>query len=153
MAWQIEIREQAAQPTLYIRAHAPTEGLPKLIGESFHRIAAYLAELGEGPAYGPYVCYRSFGPPDIDAELGFPLFAALPGRGDIIAGELPAGPVATCLYRGPYSEIGAIYQQMRQWIADHGYEACGYYEYYLNSPDEVPESELMTRVDMTVKPK
>ncbi|MDO9535730.1 MAG: GyrI-like domain-containing protein [Bacillota bacterium] len=41
---------------------------------------------------------------------------------------------------------------MFQWIAENGYEQTGvYYEFYYNSPEEVPESELLTKIVMPVK--
>ena len=37
-------------------------------------------------------------------------------------------------------------------MSEKGYKPKGvYYEYYYNSPDEVPESELLTRIVMPVK--
>ena len=54
MNFQCEIKEQDAQPVLSIRARTPIDGLPQLLGESYGKIAGYLAELGEEPAGAPF---------------------------------------------------------------------------------------------------
>ncbi len=52
------------------------------------------------------------------------------------------------MYRDPYGEMEPIYNEMFQWIADHGYTATGAsYEYYYNGP-EFPQSESLTMVVM-----
>ncbi len=39
-----------------------------------------------------------------------------------------------------------------QWTKEQGYEPAGiFYEYYFNSPAEVPETELLTRIVMPLK--
>ena len=44
------------------------------------------------------------------------------------------------------------YNEMIKWISNNGYEPTGIaYEYYYNNPDEVPESELLTRIVMPLK--
>jgi effector-binding domain-containing protein len=45
-----------------------------------------------------------------------------------------------------------IYAAMSKWISENGYVATGTsYEYYYNSPADVPESELLTKVVFPVK--
>lgn len=154
MTWQIELKEQAFQPTLSIRVRTRVEELPKLIGENYHKIAAYLEELGEKVAGVPYTAYYNMDMQDLDVEMGFPVVRPLPGKGPIMPGTIPEGLVVTCMHKGPYSGMEPMYQAMMQWIAENPYEPVGTaYEYYYNSPAEVPESELLTRVDMPVKKK
>jgi effector-binding domain-containing protein len=88
----------------------------------------------------------------LDVEMGFPVSKPLPGKDDIKAGVIPKGNVLSCMYKGPYSGMEGPYNEMFAWIADNDYEATGvFYEYYYNSPDEVPESELLTKIVMPLK--
>ncbi|WP_133299350.1 GyrI-like domain-containing protein [Sphaerochaeta halotolerans] len=48
---------------------------------------------------------------------------------------------------GPYREMGHGYTVATQWMAEHGITPSGIvYEFYLNNPAQVPESELVTQV-------
>jgi effector-binding domain-containing protein len=84
---------------------------------------------------------------DLDLEIGFPVSGELPDRGNIQAGEIPGGKVATCLYTGPYSGIAPAYTAFSEWIEANGYQPTGVaYEVYLNDPDETPPEELQTQI-------
>ena len=154
---EIELTEQQAQPILSIRAKTSIENLPKLIGESYHIIMDYLNELGEQPADVPFTAYyildiQGFDMQDMDIEMGFPTSKPLPGKDDIKAGEIPQGKIVSCMYKGHYSKMEPVYNEVFNWINENGHQSTGvYYEYYYNAPDEVPESELLTRIVIPVK--
>ena len=149
---KIELGEQKVQSILSIRARTSLENLPQLIGESYHKIAGYLEELGEQPADVPFTAYYNLDMQNMDVEMGFPVSKPLPGKGDIKAGEISPGKIVSYMHKGPYSEMEPIYNRIFQWIEEKGHQPKGiYYEYYYNSPDEVPESELLTRIVIPVK--
>ncbi|MEH7107854.1 MULTISPECIES: GyrI-like domain-containing protein [Bacillaceae] len=148
----IELLEQMIQPVLTIRVKTTMDLLPKLIGESFMQITSYLNELGEGPIGAPYAAYYNMDIQNVEVEVGFPVAGLFPDRDKIRAGLIPPGKVASYMYKGPYSEMESAYQEIINWIADHGYERSDvYYEYYYNSPGEVEESELLTRIVIPLK--
>jgi len=152
MIFKIELNQQQAQPILSIRAKTNVENLPKIIGESYMKIIGYLHELGEQPADAPFTAYYNLDMQDLDVEMGFPVAKLLPEKGEIKAGEIAQGTVVSCMYKGAYSGMEQPYNEMFKWITDNGYEQTGvYYEYYYNSPVEVPESELLTRIVMPLK--
>jgi effector-binding domain-containing protein len=144
---EIELKEQKSQPVLSIRTRTTLADLPNIIGDSYHKIAGYLEELGEQPADVPFTAYYNLNMQDMDIEMGFPVSKPLPGKGDIKAGKIPLGKVASYMYKGIYSEMEPVYNEIFKWINEKGYQPRGvYYEYYYNAPDEVPESELLTRI-------
>jgi effector-binding domain-containing protein len=153
MAWNIELKEKPLQYTVVIRKRASVSELPKIIGECYGAIGKYLGELGEQPSNAPFVAYNNLDMENLDLEIGFPVNKILPGKDDIVGGEIPAGPFVTCLYKGPYSDMKKLYEEMMNWMAENGYEMSGAaYEYYLNSPAEVKdESEYLTIVELQVK--
>ena len=147
MSYQCQVKEQAVQPTLAIRTRAPVQELPSALGDEYCAIAQYLGELGEQPAGPPFVAYYNQDMQDLDLEIGFPVSGELPDRGDIQAGEIPGGKVATCIYTGPYGGIGLAYEALSHWMEENGYQPTGVaYEVYLNDPDETPPEELLTRI-------
>ncbi|MGI5965952.1 GyrI-like domain-containing protein [Anaerotruncus rubiinfantis] len=147
----VELFELREQPTLTIRATVPAQGLPELIAKSYARIGEYLAELGVGICDVPFVIYYNMDVDALDVEIGFPVPSAQPGKGEIASSKIPAGKAASCIYRGPYAQIGPAYEDLEAWFAKQRCEPAGpFYEYYYNGPDS-PEDELLTRVFMPLK--
>lgn len=147
----IEILKQQKQPTLFVRTRTKVENLPMLIGQSYGRMGSYLQELGEFMTDVPYVAYHNMDMQNLDVEIGFPVFKSLPERDDMKSGLIEEGKVVFCMYRGPYDEMGPVYEEMTRWIEDHNYEAAGTsYEYYYNGPG-FPESEFLTKIIMPLK--
>lgn len=147
MSYQCEVKEQSAQPTLAIRTRAAVQDLGQVLGACYGTIAQYLGELGQHPAGPPFTAYYNEDMQDLDVEIGFPVARELPGRGEIQAGEIPGGQLATCLHTGSYSDIEAAYEALGQWMAENGYEPSGAaYEMYLNDPEDVPPEELQTLI-------
>jgi len=146
----IEVLRKNEQPTLSIRTRTPVEKLPVLIGESYGKMSAYLKELGEYLEDIPFAAYYNMDMKDLDVEIGFRVSKALPGKGEIKSGFIPAGKIIFCMYRGAYSEVGPTYNEMFKWINDNGFKFVGpCYEYYYNGPG-FPESEMLTMIVMPI---
>ena len=152
MQYKFEVAEQAAQPVLSIRSRTSVEKLPQKIGEAYGSIMQYLNEIGEQPQEAPFVAYYNMDMEDLDVEMGFPVAKPTTGRGEINLGEIPTGKQVSYLYKGPYKEMEPVYNAMMQWMAENGHTPTGVgYEFYYNSPNEVPESELLTRIVFPLK--
>jgi len=152
MGYIFELKEQEAKPVLSIRTRTAMENLPQVIGKSYGKIMRYLEELGEQPADVPYTAYYNLDMQDLDVEIGFPVMKPLPGKGEIKSGEIPRGKYVSCMYKGAYSQMERPYNEMFKWIEENGYEQKGvYYEYYYNSPQEVPDHELLTKISVPIK--
>lgn len=137
--------------TLGVRKRTRVEALPQLIGETYARLTAYLEELGEWMADVPFVAYHNLDMQDLDVEVGFVVRQALPEKGDLQPGIIPAGKQVFCMFRGPYSDVAPTYGEMVQWIGEHGVVPCGTsYEFYYNGM-EFPPSELLTKILMPVQ--
>ncbi len=147
----IEVVERKFQATLCVRTLTSVEKLPELIGNTYHRIMDYMEQMGEELDGDPYIGYFNMDMQNLDVEIGIPVDKVLPGMEDISPGELPMGDVVTALYKVPYGEMTSAYDEINAWIASHGYKPIGTaYEKYYNSPAEVPESELLTRIEFPV---
>ena len=152
MNFRCEIKEQAAQPTLSVRAHTPIDGLPKLLGESYGKIAGYLAKLGEEPTGAPFAAYYNMDMQNLDVEIGFPVAKPLTGQGDIQASEVPGGKLGYALHTGRYSDIAPAYDALTQFVKEQGYKPTGVsYEFYLNDPEETPQEKLQTQIVFPLK--
>ncbi len=152
MTYQCELIERQAQPVLSIRTRTTDKDLPQLVGQSYGAIAQYLGGMGQQPTGAPFAAYYNLDMQNLDVELGFPATTGLPGKGNIRAGEIPAGKVASVLYVGPYEGMKAAYDALAQWVKAHGYEATGVsYEIYLNDPNQVPPEGLQTQIMFPLK--
>jgi effector-binding domain-containing protein len=84
---------------------------------------------------------------NLDGEIGFPVAKQLPGKGEIQPNEIPTGKQVSYLYKGPYAQMETAYGTIAKWMEAQGHVPTGIvYEFYYNSPMEVPESELLTKI-------
>jgi effector-binding domain-containing protein len=149
---KIELTSMEAKPVLSVRLVTTVEDLPGLINDSYRRIADYLAELGETPADAPFAAYHRLDAQSLDIELGVPVSGNLPGRDDIKAGETFSGNAVVYMHEGPYTDLKPVYQKIFDWIGKNGCTPKGlYYEYYFNSPGDVAENKLATRIVIPVE--
>ena len=135
-----------------IRTTTAVHRLPEALPRAYGAIMQYLSDLGEYPAGTPYAAYFNMDLNNLQVEIGFPVSKALPGRGKIKPGELPAGKQASCLYQGPYDQCEPAYEALSAWVEAQGYEPTGVaYEFYLNDPNEVPPEEIQTLIMYPLK--
>jgi effector-binding domain-containing protein len=144
---KIELIETAEQPVLSVKKVTSVTNLPQEIGSAYHIIMDYLAELGEQPVDVPFTAYYNMDMENLEVEMGFPVGKKITGKGEVISNVIPAGKKVTCLYKGPYKDMVPTYEAINKFITDNGYKPSGVvYEYYFNSPMEVPERDLLTKI-------
>lgn len=147
----IVLLDMTEQPALCISVRTRVEELPKVIGESYGRICTFMASLNALPAEVPFVYYRNMDMQNLDVQMGFPVATAYSGSGDIEYCPVPAGKKIFCMYRGPYSQMAPVYDEMAAWIAQNGFEPIGTaYEHYYNGPETL-EEDFLTKIVMPVK--
>ncbi|RDU24721.1 GyrI-like domain-containing protein [Anaerosacchariphilus polymeriproducens] len=148
---KIEILKPREQHALTVRTTTKVENLPMLIGQTYDKMCKYVEEMGEYLTDVPYVAYYNMDMENLDVEMGFPVSKKLADKEDMKSVIIPEDYAIFCMYRGPYAEMGPVYEEMTKWIEDNGYRPkMPVYEYYYNSP-EVPESELLTKILMPVE--
>jgi effector-binding domain-containing protein len=130
-----------------VRTRTPVSALPDVLSKTYPEREAYLPELNEAPAGPPYTAYFNMDMQDLAVEIGFPVQRALPARGKLQPGNLPAGKAAVCIHTGPSSAMAPAYNALLEHVHQQGHEATGVtYEFYLNDPSQVAPSELQTRI-------
>jgi len=127
------------------------ETIGRLIGE----LCALLGSAESGPAG-----LRVVGPPmtiyhdgeykeaDADIEVAIPILGRLSSSDERIRiSTLNGGRFLSLIYKGPYMGIHEAWSKTYEYAAEKGISlGIPGREYYLNDPDEVPESELMTEI-------
>lgn len=152
MAYVMELIESEAVPTMAIRVVTHVANLPQEFARVYGSIVSYLAQKGEQPLGPAYAAYFNMDMEHLDVEIGFPVAREIAGEGEIRASRIPAGKRATTIHKGAYADVAVTYDALARWMGEKGLEPLGVaYEFYYNSPQDVPESELLTRVDFLVK--
>jgi len=73
------------------------------------------------------------------------------GEGDVRIFDLPGGPCARVLFKGPYAELEAVYRWLyRDWLPTSGHDPADRpcFEEYLNDYRDLPPAEWLTAVYM-----
>jgi effector-binding domain-containing protein len=156
MPYEVTIRELPAQPVAATRTTSNLREISSAISTGAHLVLGELGRRGIEPAGPLQVVYHADQVLDDETaapiEICLPVAAPFEGGGDVYGTELPGGPAAVTLHRGPYAEIGPAYHTVSGWVQDHGHElAAGPREVYLNDPREVPEADLQTEVQWPIR--
>nr|WP_281034003.1 GyrI-like domain-containing protein [Methanosalsum zhilinae] len=117
------------------------------MGEAYHKIMEYMDSINVQPMDVPFVIYYSMDMENLDVEMGFIVPAKVEGKDDIRSSTIPGGREASFVHKGPYAASEQGYIKLLEWIKEQGEEVTGVsYEFYYNSPEEVPEFELLTKI-------
>lgn len=147
MAYDVELVDLPARPTLVVRTRAPIERLPQALGPAWGAVMACAGKAGALPVDAQFVAYHNMDMRDLDLEIGFVFERPLAGDGDVVAGEIPAGKAVQCIHVGPYDQLGATYRALEAWMAERGLQHAGpAFEYYLDDPQDTAPAELRTLV-------
>ncbi len=149
-----ELTEQKEQPVLSVRTRTSMDSISAEIGKAYGAIFPYLGELGECPVGAPFAAYYNMDMQNLDIEIGVPVSKPIAGRGDVKQSSIPAGKQASCIYKGPYDQagFGSAYEALTKFVAEKKEVPTGIcYEHYLNTPGEVPDSELLTKIVFLLK--
>lgn len=152
MSYLLQIVETEEQPVLSVRTTTSIRDMPDVVGRVYGSIANHVAQKGErliGPAF---IAYYNMDMENLIVEIGFPIARKIEGKDEIALRSIPAGKKATGFHKGPYGEMGPVYEMLTKFVSERGYEPTGVvYEYYYNSPNEVSESELLTKIEFLLK--
>ena len=152
MSYIFQIVETEKQPVLSVKTTTSVVNLPNIVGKVYGTIVNYISESGEMPLGPAFIAYYNMDMENLEVEIGFPIAREIEGKGEIMLRYIPEGKKATGYHKGAYSEMGPLYDQLATWINQRGFEPSGVvYEYYYNSPQEVSESELLTKVEFLLK--
>jgi AraC family transcriptional regulator len=148
-------REQRdPQPFLFVRKQCSYTEIASAIGECLPRVYMHCQQHALAMAGPPIVRYAKVGTGLLTLEGGFPLATPADGEGEIEAGELQGGPVATAVHIGPYDALPQTHAAIERWIAEHGHRAKGApWEQYLTDPGEEPDpAKWRTQVVVPLEP-
>ncbi len=139
----------------------PQTVIPGMIGAVMQQIFSPANQRGNVNITGPITLLFEHGTLTRTPEEGgmasmeFEIAVPIVGRISIEPGfdvkSLSGGMMVTLIYTGPYHEISGAYTKAIEYVGSHGLKMNGpCREMYLNNPQEVPESKLMTEIQIPV---
>ncbi len=140
---------------------APQEVIPGLIGAVMQQIFSPANQRGNVNINGPITLLfrhetltrtpEEGGMAHMEFEIAVPVVGRISVEPGFDVKSLPGGKMVTLIYTGPYHEVGGAYTKAIDYVGSHGLKMNGLCrEMYLNNPQEVPESKLMTEIQIPV---
>lgn len=145
---RIEVRQYPDQDYLGTELDAPLAAVGESVAAAYARIFTHIARERIQPAGPPFLIAAPPAGDRIHVLVGVPTATGLNGSGDLRPGRLTGGRAAVTEHRGPYDRLAMVYEDLRAWVASHGYVATGSpREVYLNDPAGVPgPADYLTEV-------
>ena len=137
---EFSLIERASQPTAVVRSTIPVSDIPEFLGRAYEAVMRVLASQGIAPVGEPFAYY--LGPPKttVELEAGFPIAIPCAPAGEVVAGELPSGTIASATHVGPYETMVDTYAHLTDWITAQGLVPGGtMWETYLTDPQQEPD--------------
>jgi AraC family transcriptional regulator len=91
---------------------------------------------------------------ELHCEIGIPFIGDAYEEDMITIKKIPTHHVVSTIHKGTYKQTEQVYLTLMEYAVENGYIIAGpVTEVYINSPMEVPESELLTEVRFPVVKK
>ena len=147
----ITIEEVPEELIASVTTAATLETIGNVVQEAFRTLGTAIGRadaFGDGP---PGLIVLGMGGGEMTVEVFIPVTRAVVAPTGVRVHPLDGGRVATTLHEGRYDLIGAAYQALAAWIADHRAVSSGPpRERYLNDPHAVGEDAAETRVEFPI---
>ena len=148
---EIELKKTEEKQVAYIFYTGPVEDMGDLIGEIVDWMMNQNVEMTGPPYSAYYTSPAEVAPEDMQYEMGVPFLGEASEAGKVKIKNMPAQQVLSALHKGPYNEVGSVYEILMNKVIEDGYQMTSApLEIYFNSPMEVPETDLLTEVQFPV---
>ena len=163
---KLESMEVTVPATLVAECHASSAAesaaISAAVPAALQKIQAFLSANGVPAAGPPRVVYTEWGPGGVKFSASMPVAAVPPNVKDSADVSITRTTESTALrfvHRGPYRTVRETYDLIEAWLRARGSIKTAadwaryspMWEEYLNDPATTPESELITRIYLTLR--
>ena len=163
---KLESMEVMVPATLVAECHAASaaesSAISAAVAAAFLKIRAFLNTNGVSAAGAPRVVYTEWSAGGVKFSAAIPVAAVPPNVKDSADVSIEPTTESTALrfvHRGPYREVRNTYELIEAWLRARGgiktaadwARYSPMWEEYLNDPATTPESELITRIYLTLR--
>lgn len=159
---QLESMEVTVPQALLAQLERTTTNTADLgpdMSAAFETLYAAVGKAGITPSGPPRAVYTAWGPNEVRFTVAVPI-----DRAPAVVPEeitVAASPERTALWfvhHGPYRELRATYGRIEEWLRQRGgiktpedwSRYAPMWEEYMNDPTTTPESDLITRIYLTL---
>lgn len=126
------------------------QSISAAMGSGFCEVFGFTQEKGVAPLTMPSSIYLEM-PSDGKMKFRAAVFVsaddAAKAEGNVKAGVLPAGEVATGTHVGPYASLNQSHKALWDYVEKEGLgKAMPVWEIYVDDPTKTPEAELRTEI-------
>ena len=161
----LESMEVTLPPTLVVEHHAACSADPaaiaQAVGAAVAKVQGFLTNNAIAAAGPPRIIYSQWSPTGLDFTAAIPIAEVPPKVVDTADVSIKALPESTALrfvHRGPYREVKQTYDRIEAWLRERGGITTAadwaryspMWEEYMNDPTTTPETELVTRIYLTL---
>ncbi|MGB3684643.1 MAG: MerR family transcriptional regulator [Ornithinimicrobium sp.] len=149
MSQEITVKPLSPLTVAAYRTHTTHTQIFKDIPTGFGAVLTALAAVEVSPAGLPFTVFHQAPDPDTSGDIAMcvPVADVPTLAGGVERVDLPGCSAASVIHQGSYEDMGRAYASVSRWIHERGHRIAGSpREVYLNSPDEVAESELRTEI-------
>jgi effector-binding domain-containing protein len=122
MGYEVTRLDAVARPTAVVAATTTWPEFPALWSTLLDEVWACLRAGGIERGCRNVMLYLDDVP---RVEVGVELLQPCPLTGRVVASDLPAGPVAMTVHRGPYGGLASAHQAVSDWCAANGRRPAG----------------------------
>jgi effector-binding domain-containing protein len=122
MSYEVIGIDAVARPTAVVAATTTWQEFPALWPNLLDEVWVCLRAGGIERGCRNVMLYLDDAP---RVEVGVELLQPCPLTGQVVASNLPAGPSAMTVHRGPYAGLGSAHQAVSDWCAAHGRRPAG----------------------------
>lgn len=151
---KIEIKTIPSYLAAFIHQKGSYEKIPETLGKLVGWLITQNVQI-QMPIYGIYYNSPLEVPElELDWEVGAVFVGELEAEGEIQIKLITEHQAVSTIFKGPYGEAASVYGDLIEYAQKEGYQIIGpVMESYLNSPDDVDESGLLTEVQFSVSRK
>lgn len=135
---------------LYIStSDRPVEGdVGASLAAAYQEISAFMQDNSIDMLSAPIAITRSWDAHNYQIDAAIPAVSAdIALSGNVRAGRSPSGTAVRVVHKGPYENMGSIYEQLSAYMAVNGLEEGRVsWEQYISDPAQTPPSELITHI-------
>ncbi|MEM7325949.1 MAG: helix-turn-helix domain-containing protein [Actinomycetota bacterium] len=156
-AQPVTVEDLSPTPMLYMARRIDKDEFAAVLAELLPAVFQYVMEEGLAMAGPPFVRYLEQSAAFLSVQAGIPLIEQpKPPAADrnIEVGELPGGPTAATIHRGPYDTLGDSHMVLDRWMTANERRPSGPpWEVYLTDPGDVPDpSDWETQILWPLEP-
>lgn len=132
-------RQLDPQPTLVIRRKVALASIATELASMLPVIFAHAQKVGIPLAGPPFTRYLEMGRGTAQIEAGFAIAVPAKSEGEIVASELPGGPVAVAVHVGAYDRLEDTHAVVATWLDAQKLTAGAPWEVYVTDPGDKPD--------------